>query len=154
MPRIDFFCHFRSRRQFKIFPKKILLENDLTHLFKKKFLKNIYNCRKTTLSKALNSSFSDFPCSLSFKGALRKYFTKSHFTQYSSVVIILLVRLMEDCVFYISFWKTSCSSFSVFCVFYFESNVFNQGFKMRYYYLKRVFCNLFVFFMKTHQTNY
>ena len=89
MPRIDFFCHFRSRRQFKIFPKKILLENDLTHLFKKKFLKNIYNCRKTTLSKALNSSFSEFPCSLSFKGALRKYFTKSYFTQHSGVVIIL-----------------------------------------------------------------
>ena len=132
-----------------LFPKKILLENNLTHLLKNKFSKIFYNSREITFSKTLNSSFADFSCSSSFKGAAKWYFT-----QFFSVVIILfssvviIIRVNGGLWFLPILWETSFSSFRVFCVFCFESNFFNLDFQMCYYYLKRVL------FMKTHQTIY
>ena len=56
-------CQFLSRILFKtVFFDKILLENNLTHLLKKKFSKNVYNDKRITFSKESNSLFSDHPC--------------------------------------------------------------------------------------------
>ena len=52
IPQINIFGHFSSRSDSKKFSDKILSGNNVTHLLKKKFSKDVNKKRKITLSKA------------------------------------------------------------------------------------------------------
>ena len=51
MPKIKVFVNFSVRRPLKKFSNEIFLENDMNHLLKQNFSKEVYNTRRTALSK-------------------------------------------------------------------------------------------------------
>ena len=68
MPKIKIFGYFSSKKPWKKFPVKILVDDNMTHVLKrKKYSKNIYHRRRIILSKILRSSFSGCSCSSSLK---------------------------------------------------------------------------------------
>ena len=52
IPQINIFGHFSSRSDSKQFSDKILSGNNMTHLLKMKFSKDVNKKRKITLSNA------------------------------------------------------------------------------------------------------
>ena len=62
MSKINIFGHFSSREHLKKNFDKILLDNNMTHLLKNKFSKDVGDRKKIKLSKASNSSFLNCSC--------------------------------------------------------------------------------------------
>ena len=91
---------------------------------------------------------SDKVIDITIKGA-----TKSYFTHYSGVVIILFKLVYVGLHFLPILLILSFSSSSAFCVFLFRVKCFESRFEHVLSLFKKVLCN-FLLFIKSHQTIY